>query len=63
VHRARTRNDRRTYRLTLTPEGRKLLDQLNRCAQHHDRNLDRLIGRRDVPRFLEILRKIATKIA
>ncbi|MBI4276099.1 MAG: MarR family transcriptional regulator [Rhizobiales bacterium] len=63
VHRARTRNDRRTYRLTLTPDGRKLLDQLNRCAQRHDRNLDRLIGRRDVPRFLEILRKIATEIA
>ncbi len=63
VHRMRTRNDRRTYRLTLTPAGRKLLDQLTKCARRHDRNLDRLIGRRDVPRFVAILRKIAGEIA
>ena len=63
VHRMRTRNDRRTYRLTLTSAGRKLLDQLSQCARTHDRNLDRLIGRRDVPRFLAILRKITTEIA
>lgn len=62
VHRARTRNDRRTYRLILTPAGRKLLDELTKCARRHDRNLDRLIGRRDVQQFLAILRKIATEV-
>jgi DNA-binding MarR family transcriptional regulator len=62
VHRIRARNDRRTYRLTLTPAGRKLLGQLTRCARRHDRNLDRLIGRRELPRFLAALRKIAAEI-
>lgn len=62
VHRARTRNDRRTYRLTLTPAGRVLLRQLMRCAREHDRNLDRLIGRKDKPRLLALLRRIANEI-
>lgn len=62
VHRARTRNDRRTYRLTLTPAGRALLGQLMTCAREHDRNLDRLVGRKDKPRLLALLRRIANEI-
>jgi DNA-binding MarR family transcriptional regulator len=57
VRRQRTPGDRRTYRLTLTAAGTKLLQELNRCARQHDRNLDRIIGR-DRTRFLAVLRRI-----
>ena len=62
VRRARAQNDRRTYRLTLTPAGRKVLAELMECAKRHERNLDRVIGTRDRATFLRILRKIATEL-
>lgn len=62
VRRTRARNDRRTYRLTLTPSGRKMLAELMECAKRHERNLDRVIGTRDRTVFLRILRKIATEL-
>jgi DNA-binding MarR family transcriptional regulator len=63
IRRLRTRNDRRTYRLSLTPEGEKTLRKLTKFARLHDRNLDRVIGAKDRDRFLAVLRKIIEKIA
>jgi DNA-binding MarR family transcriptional regulator len=62
VERKRMRNDRRAYRLNLTAAGKKVLTNLMRCARRHERNLDRVIGRRDRKRFLQILKKIAAEI-
>jgi DNA-binding MarR family transcriptional regulator len=62
VRRKRTNNDRRAYRLTLTPAGRKLLHQLTACARRHEHKLDRIIGPRDRARFVTILRRIAAAI-
>jgi DNA-binding MarR family transcriptional regulator len=63
VRRERTRDDRRAYQLALTAAGRRLLDKLAVCAVRHDRNLDRIIGRRDRARFLATLRRIETALA
>jgi DNA-binding MarR family transcriptional regulator len=62
VERKRLREDRRTYRLNVTPAGRKALATLTRCARGHERALDGIIGQRDRKRFLEILKRIATEI-
>jgi len=58
VRRVRTPDDRRTYQLALTAAGERMLKQLAACAVVHDRNLDRIIGRRDRAHFLSILRRI-----
>ena len=62
VERKRMREDRRTYRLNVTPAGKRTLDLLTRCARRHERELDSIIGRRDRKRFLQILKKIAAEI-
>lgn len=62
VERRRMDHDRRAYRLTLTPAGKKTLTQLTRCARRHERNLDHLIGARDRKRFIQILKKIAAEM-
>lgn len=62
VERKRVTSDRRTYRLTLTPAGKKTLTLLTRCARQHERNLDRVIGMRNRKRFLALLKKIAAEI-
>jgi DNA-binding MarR family transcriptional regulator len=62
VERRRMDSDRRTYRLNLTPSGKKVLTMLTRCARRHERNLDRVIGERDRRRFIQILKKIAAEI-
>jgi DNA-binding MarR family transcriptional regulator len=62
VERKRMRQDRRTYRLNVTPAGRATLIMLTRCARRHERVLDRIIGARDRKRFLHILKKIAAEI-
>jgi DNA-binding MarR family transcriptional regulator len=62
IRRERNRDDRRTYLLTLTSDGRKQLRQLNACARRHESNLDRIIGERDRARFLAVLRRIAVEI-
>jgi DNA-binding MarR family transcriptional regulator len=63
IRRARTRNDRRTYRLTLTKAGETLLQRLNACARGHEEKLDLILGARDRAQFLRILRKVAAEIA
>ncbi len=62
VARKRMREDRRTYRLNVTPAGKKTLTMLTRCARRHERVLDSIIGLRDRKRFLQILKKIAAEI-
>ncbi|HTT48823.1 MAG TPA: MarR family transcriptional regulator [Pseudolabrys sp.] len=62
VERKRMREDRRTYRLNLTPVGKKTLTMLTRCARRHERGLDSIIGSRDRTRFLQILKRIAAEI-
>lgn len=63
VRRTRTEKDRRTYRLTLTPAGEKLLRDLSMCAERHDKNLDAIVGPRDRARFIHLLRKIAIELS
>jgi DNA-binding MarR family transcriptional regulator len=62
VERKRVRDDRRTYRLNVTPAGKRTLTQLTRCARRHERNLDGIIGLRDRKRFIQILKRIAAEI-
>lgn len=62
VERKRVDNDRRTYRLNLTPAGKRTLTLMTRCARQHERNLDRIIGLRDRKKFLQILKRIAAEI-
>ncbi len=62
VERKRMDSDRRTYRLNVTPAGKKVLTTMTRCARRHERNLDHVIGERDRKRFLQILKKIAAEI-
>ena len=62
VERKRTPNDRRTYRLSVTPAGKKTLTDLTRCARRHERNLDRIIGQRERKKFLQLLKRIAAQI-
>jgi DNA-binding MarR family transcriptional regulator len=58
VSRARSDEDRRTYRLTLTPAGDKTLARLVACARRHEQNLDRIIGPRERARFLRVLKRV-----
>lgn len=62
VERRRMDSDKRAYRLSLTPQGKKVLASLMRCARRHERALDGIIGLRDRRRFLEICRKIAAQV-
>lgn len=61
VARRRTDADKRAYRLSLTAEGERTLASLNKCAQRHERNLDRIIGK-DRTRLMAVLKRIAAEI-
>lgn len=63
VVRTRPKNDRRSYQLKLTAAGEAMLSRLAECAVRHDRNLDRIIGKRDRARFLQILRKLVAELS
>lgn len=56
--RRRTRADQRTYRLSLTPAGRRLLAELTRCAREHEKKLDRIIGAKEQKAFVRALKRI-----
>jgi DNA-binding MarR family transcriptional regulator len=58
VIRRRTRTDQRTYRLSLTPAGRRVLAELTRCARDHEEMLDRIIGAGKQKGFVRILKRI-----
>jgi DNA-binding MarR family transcriptional regulator len=58
VMRRRTRADQRTYRLSLTPAGRRLLAELTRCAREHERKLDQIIGAKEQKEFVRVLKRI-----
>jgi DNA-binding MarR family transcriptional regulator len=60
VRRVRTPADRRTYQLTLTLSGEKMLQRLTDGARRHEDKLDRMLGAKDRQVFLEILRRIET---
>jgi len=62
VERKRVDNDRRAYRLNLTPAGKKVLTVMTRCARRHERNLDHVIGARDRKKFIQILKRIAAEV-
>jgi DNA-binding MarR family transcriptional regulator len=62
VERKRMRQDRRTYRLNLTPAGKKTLTNLTRCARRHERVMDGIIGPRDRKRFIQILKRLAAEM-
>ncbi len=62
IRRERPKSDRRSYRLSLTPAGERLLQELTLCAERHDRNLDRIIGPRERARFLKILKKLVVRL-
>lgn len=62
IVREKLKTDRRSYQLTLTDSGRKMLEQLTACAKRHDDNLDHIIGPKDRAKFLKILQKIAAEI-
>jgi DNA-binding MarR family transcriptional regulator len=62
VVRTRVKSDRRSYQLSLNAAGEAMLQRLTERAERHDRNLDRIVGKRDRARFLEILRKLVAEL-
>lgn len=62
IQREKLKTDRRSYQLTLTDAGKKMLEQLTACAKRHDDNLDRIIGAKDRAKFIKTLQKIAAEI-
>jgi DNA-binding MarR family transcriptional regulator len=61
VRRVRVPRDRRTYRLTLTAAGEKVLRELIECAERHEEKLDAVVGR-ERAQFLRALKKIAAEL-
>src|SRR4051812_34947273 len=59
VRRVRTRTDRRSYGLTLTRAGEKMLAQITHCARLHEDDLDRIVGKGERKQFLDTLQKIS----
>lgn len=59
VKRERLRHDRRSYALSLTPKGEKLLEELMQHARAHDRELDEIVGLKHKDEFIRALRRIA----
>ena len=62
IARERLQSDRRSYHLTLTPDGQATLHRLTECAARHERKLDRIVGARDRARLLRLLRKIMSEL-
>jgi DNA-binding MarR family transcriptional regulator len=62
IARNRLQSDRRSYHLTLTPEGEAMLQRLTECAARHELKLDQVVGARDRTRLLRLLRKVMTEL-
>jgi len=63
VKRQRVSSDRRSYALSLTAKGEKLLEQLTLHAREHDRRLDEIVGLERKAEFLRTLRRLAAALA
>ena len=63
VIRQRVEHNRRSYSLTLTPDGKKAMRELAVSAIDHERELDRLVGRDSRAEFIRTLQRIATGLA
>jgi DNA-binding MarR family transcriptional regulator len=59
VIRQRVEDNRRSYALTLTPEGRRAMRELMASAVEHERELDRLVGRENRAELIRTLQRIA----
>ncbi len=62
VRRSRMPEDKRTYRLTITAQGEKILRELTACAVAHERELDAIVGPRERTQFLRALRRISEQL-
>lgn len=62
VKRQRVARDRRSYALSLTPKGEKLLDELFVHARAHDRQLDEIVGIDGKAELVRALRRIALEL-
>jgi DNA-binding MarR family transcriptional regulator len=58
VVRERAEADRRSYALSLTPRGQRVLGRLTAHARAHDDRLDALVGSRGKATLLRLLRRI-----
>lgn len=63
IVRRRIAEDRRSYRLFLTPAGEAMLARLVERAAVHEDNLERIVGKADLARFMDILRRLASDLA
>lgn len=63
IVRRRITEDRRSYRLFLTPAGEAMLGKLTARAAVHEENIERIVGKADCARFMEILRRIILDLA
>jgi DNA-binding MarR family transcriptional regulator len=59
IRRRRVARDRRSYALSLTAKGERLLATLLTHARAHDRRLDAIVGLRNKAEFIRTLRRIA----
>lgn len=59
VKRRRVASDRRSYALSLTPKGERLLEALALHARAHDRLLDEIVGLKHKAEFIRTLRRLA----
>jgi DNA-binding MarR family transcriptional regulator len=57
--RRRVPRDRRSYALSLTPKGMKLLEELMVHARAHEAGLDRIVGLKNKAEFIRAMRRIA----
>jgi DNA-binding MarR family transcriptional regulator len=63
ITRTRVKSDRRSYQLRLTASGQDMLRRLTECAVRHDRDLDRIVGKRDREKFLQVLQKLVAELS
>jgi DNA-binding MarR family transcriptional regulator len=61
IRRESVPNDRRSYALSLTPQGREALAHLAACAADHDRDLDAIAGDQK-PALLALLRRFEIEL-
>ncbi len=62
IERRQIPTDRRSFTLTLTPEGERALEEMARHAQAHDCQVDAIVGDRK-QELLALLRRITTELS